>query len=167
MPDNLPAVVREVDRKDLVETFVVHDHGKRYEVAANALALKAQQQMTVGRLHALCERTIKVYEDNPELVPSPKELKIIAEACSTVAEMGNTAYGDSKTGGKYGDALERLAVGLMKGAVEASGGPRSNSPDSRMARLSSVGKAKKAEAKAIEAKAAEVEVVEEFEPAPQ
>lgn len=160
MSDTPPAVIREVAKKDLVETFVVHDHGKRYEVAANALALKAQQQMTVGRLHALCERTIKVYEDNPEMVPSPKELKIIAEACSTVAEMGNTAYGDSKTGGKYGDALERLAVGLMKGAVEASG--RSNSAESRMARLSNIGKAKKVEA----AKQGEVELVEEDESKP-
>lgn len=138
---NLPAVpAREVDRKRLVETFVVRDHGKRYEVAANALALKAQQQLTVGRLYALCERTIKHYEKDPELIPSPKDLKVMADACAIVAQMGDTAYGDSKKGGQYGDALERLATGLMKGAIEAKS---SHSPETRFARLSSVGKAKK------------------------
>lgn len=136
-----PAVIREVEHRDFVETFTVREGGKKYEVAANALANKARSQVNVSKIWLLCERAIKPYMDDPNLIPTPKDLKVLTDAFALATDMSNAAYGDNKKGGQMANALERLAYGMTRAAVEA-GIQKSHSPEARLNRLKKVGKGK-------------------------
>lgn len=150
-PVNPPAAIREVEQKDFVETFTVNAHGKKYEVAANALANRAMMQVTVAKLRSLCERALKPFDDE-EIIPTPKELKVLTEAVSLVNDMSEAAYGDTKKGGNLANALERMAYGMTRGAVEA-GKAHSQSPEAKLNRLENmkrVGSARRKESAAID-----------------
>lgn len=134
-----PPAIREVEKGAFVETFTVKDHGKKYEVAANALSNRAMMQINVAKLRSLCEKTVKLYDD-AGIAPSPKELKAIVDAVSMVEDMSIVAYGDPKKGERMGNALERLAYGLVRGAVDGAKAPGSHSPEARLNRLKQIGK---------------------------
>lgn len=146
-----PAIV---ERETFVETFTVREKGRRYEVAANAIANRALAQMNVAKLRVLLDRVMKQYEDNEKLVPGPKELKIIIEAHQVVDSMAEAAYSDKKAGG-LANSLERLVYAATRGAAAGSGDarkypPGSNSPEARMKRLTSIGKKSPPEQPALE-----------------
>lgn len=142
-----PAVIREVNKADFVETFTVRDHGKRYEVASNAIANRAMMQVNVAKLRDLCNRALKPFEDNPELCPSPKDLKAIVDAVSIVEDMSAGAYSDSKKGGNLANSLERLAYAVTRGAVDGAAAPHghNHSPKARLNRLIRIGRSAKTE----------------------
>jgi hypothetical protein len=135
------AVPKEIERESFVETFHVREKGRRYEVAANAIANRALAQMNVAKLRGLCDRVMKSYDDNPEAVPEPKELKIIVEAFSTVDAMAEAAYSDKKAGG-LANSLERLVYAATRGAAAGANDKKlpSHSPEARLKRLNSIGK---------------------------
>ncbi len=143
--DIVPA--KEIERDSFVETFHVREKGRRYEVAANAIANRALMQMNVAKLRGLCDRVIKVYDDHPEQVPEPKELKILVEAFQTVDSMSDVAYSDKKTGG-LANSLERLVYAATRGAAAGANDKKlpSHSPEARLKRLNSIGKKKEPEA---------------------
>lgn len=145
----LPAVRNEVDKEAFVETFTVREKGRRYDVAVNAVAAKAQMQVDIGKLRAIAERALEPYLDG-KVVASPKELKILAEAVQAINDMMNTAYSKAE-GGSMANALERLVYAAAKGG--ASGIQTKNTHDSadlRLKRLSAIGKAKVVEAEVLE-----------------
>jgi hypothetical protein len=137
----LPA--KEVNRGAYVDTFTVNDHGKKYEVAANAIANRALMQINVAKLRTLCERAMKVYEDHPDAPVFSKDLKIIADAVEVVENLSERAYSDGKNGGPMGSAIERLVYAATKGAAAGAAKPvGSNSPEARLKRLKQIGRAK-------------------------
>lgn len=152
-----PAVVKgEIERGQFIETFDLREGSMRLKVPANAIAARAQAQMNVGKCQAFFERAIKFYEDNPKEIPSPKELKILVEAASTINDMAAQAYSNTLKGkgGDLANALERMVFAATAGA--AAGSQKgltteqfdSHSRESRMARMMQVGKAN--EAKVVE-----------------
>lgn len=140
-----PAVIREVEHRDFVETFTVREEGKRYEVAANAIANRAKMQVTVAKMRDLCARAIKPFFDNPELAPSPKDLKAIVDAVAIVEDMAIMSYSDSKKGGNLANSLERLAYAVTRGAVEGAAQKTgdNHAPRARLNRLIRIGKSAK------------------------
>lgn len=132
-----------LERDQFVETFTVREKGRKYEVATNAVANRALMQMNVAKLRSLIERAIKPYEDHPELVPSPKDLKTLVEAVQTVDSMSDIAYSDKKAGG-LANSLERLVYAATRGAAAGSSDskstPSGNSPGERLKRLNNIGK---------------------------
>ncbi len=144
-----PPALREVERKEFVETFTVREGNRRYEVAANQIANRAMMQVNVAKLRDLCARSIKPFEDNPDLCPSPKDLKAIVDAVAIVEEMSEGAYSDTKGGGVMANALERLAYAVTRGAVDGAAqknGLDNHAPKARMNRLIRIGRSAKAEA---------------------
>lgn len=137
-----PPAIREVEHKDFVETFTVREGGRRYEVAANAIANRAKMQVNVAKLRNLCERAIKPFEDNPELCPSAKDLKCIVDAVAIVEDMAALAYSDNKKGGQLANSLERLAYAVTRGAVEGAAQKTgdNHAPRARLNRLIRIGK---------------------------
>lgn len=115
-----PAVIREVEHRDFVETFTIRENGKKYEAAANALANKAKMQVNVAKLRALGEKVIAPFMEEGATPPTPKEFKIIAESFAVIDGMAESAYGDSKGGNKLANALERLAYGMTRGAMDGA-----------------------------------------------
>lgn len=159
MPDapQLPAVAKDVDRESFVETFHVREKGRRYEVAANAIANRAMMQVNVAKLRSIGERALKPYLDDPTKEISPKEFKILAEGVELVESLSARAYSDAKGEGNLANALERLVHAAAKGAAQGAvqGG---HSPDARMRRLKDlVGKAKTVSPALVEAEVMEVE----------
>lgn len=156
-PPSTVAVAKDVDRESFVETFHVREKGRRYEVAANAIANRAMMQVNVAKLRSLGERVLKPYFDDPSLPISPKEFKIIVEGFDVAESMAERAYSDSKNTGNLANALERLVHAAAKGAAQGAvqGG---HSPDARMRRLKDlVGKAKTVSPALVEAEVMEVE----------
>lgn len=143
---------KDLERDSFVETFHVREKGRRYEVAANAIANRALMQMNVAKLRVLIERTMKPYLES-DLAPDPKSLKIIVEAVQVVDSMANDAYSDAKKGGALANSLERLVYAATRGAAAGAGDsakPGSNSPEARMKRLNSIGKKKAPEQEPID-----------------
>lgn len=141
----LPAVQTEVKRSQFVETFTVRDGKIKHEVAANALASRALMQVNVGRLRAILDRTLKHYEDRPELIPSPKEIKILADGANVIEGLAEDAYSERSGNGRRGNSLERLVFAATAGAAAGSAqkpGESANSPALRLRRLANIGKAK-------------------------
>jgi hypothetical protein len=135
----------DVERESFVETFHVREKGRRYEVAANAIANRAMMQVNVAKLRSIGERALKPYLDDPTKEISPKEFKILAEGVELVENLSAQAYSDSKTGGNLANALERLVFSAAKGAAQgaSTAGTSGNTPDNRMRRMRSlIGKAK-------------------------
>lgn len=144
---------KDLERDSFVETFHVREKGRRYEVAANAIANRALMQMNVAKLRVLTERAMKPYLEDEKLVPSPKDLKTLVEAVQTVDAMSNDAYSDAKKGGALANSLERLVYAATRGAAAGAGDsakPGSNSPEARMKRLNSIGKKKAPEETVVE-----------------
>ena len=144
------AVRSEVQRDEFVETFTMREGDTRTQVAVNAVANKALMQLNVAKLRALIDRTMNFYEKNPAAVPSPKELKILADAVDTVEDLGARAYSDAKAGKGGVSALERLVYAATAGAsAGATAGATVNNkgPEARLRRLNSIGKAKHEEPK--------------------
>lgn len=142
---------REVDREQFIDTFTVREKGRRYEVAANAIANKAMMQVNVAKLRVLAERAMEPYLANPDMPVTPKELKIMTEAIDLIDNMGANAYSDSKGGGMLANSLERLVHAAARGAASGASGmpsPEAHSPEARMKRLNSIGR-KKAEKEII------------------
>lgn len=134
-------VAKDIERDSFVETFNVRERGRRYEVAANAIANRALMQMNVAKLRVLCERAIKPYIDTPDLIPSAKDLKVLTDAFQTVDSMSDMAYSDRKGGGgSLANSLERLVYAATKGAAAGAAAPGSHSPEARMKRLNAIGK---------------------------
>lgn len=134
---------KEVERGDFIETFNVREHGRRYEVAANAVANKAMMQINVAKLRSLAERAIKPYLENPELPVGPKELKILVESAETIERMADAAYSNTKQG-NLANALEKLVFAAAKGGAQGAGaGTSGDMPQNRLARMKRlIGKAK-------------------------
>jgi hypothetical protein len=152
-----PAVVApEVERGNFVETFVVRDGNQRVLVPTNAVANKAMMQINVAKLRKIFERCLKVYEDNPEMVPGPKEMKAMVEAADVIEDLGARAYGDNK-GGKLGGLLEKLVYSATRGAAEGAGAGKGNAYEQKLARMKQVGRAAEKQAEAREAGIIEVE----------
>jgi hypothetical protein len=150
---NLPATIREVEKDSFVETFTVHDHGKKYEVAANAVANRAMMQINVAKLRALCDETIKVYTEG-KIAPSPKDLKAICDSVALVESMSEGAYSDKKGGGQLANSLERLAYAVTRGAIDGASAKhgQNHTPMARMNRMVRIGKKTSGEAIDIEPK---------------
>lgn len=143
-----PAIICEVERKEFVETFTIREKNNRYEVAANAIANRAMMQVNVAKLRDLCARAMKPFAENPDLCPSPKDLKAIVDAVSIVEDMSAGAYSDTKKGGNLANSLERLAYAVTRGAVDGAQNPAglNHSPKARLNRLIRIGKSAKPEA---------------------
>lgn len=144
--------VKDIERDSFVETFHIREKGRRYEVAANAIANRALMQMNVAKLRVLIERAIKPYEDNPNLIPSPKDLKTLVEAVQTVDAMSSDAYSDAKKGGALANSLERIVYAATRGAAAGVGDGKidNRSPEARLKRLNSIGKKKAPEDTVVE-----------------
>lgn len=144
-PGSQLAVKNEVEHDSFVETFTVREKGRRYEVAANAIANRAMMQVNVAKLRSIGERAIKPYLDDPTLPISPKEFKILAEGIELVEGLSSQAYSDAK-GGNLANALEKLVFAAARGGAQgAANGAAlgSNSPETRLKRMKSlIGKAK-------------------------
>lgn len=137
-PEAQPPAVRDVKIGSIVETFRVDDHGKKYEVAATAVANRALMQINVGKLRALWTKTADSLDG---ITLPPKELKLLVDAAVMIENMSSIAYGDSKAHGKLGNSLERLAYAFASGAVEAGAKLNgSHSPEARLNRLKKLGK---------------------------
>jgi hypothetical protein len=134
---------REVDREQFIDTFTVREKGRRYEVAANAIANKAMMQVNVAKLRVLHERAMKPYFDNPELPIGPKELKVLTESAEVIERMAEAAYSNSKQG-NMANALEKLVFAAAKGAAAGSiPGSSGDHPLNRMSRMQAlIGRAK-------------------------
>lgn len=142
-PSTAVAISTEVDRESFVETFNVREKGRRYEVAANAIANRAWCQINVAKLRTLGERAIKPYLDNPEMPISPKDFKTLVEGIQVVEDMAAQAYSDSKNTGNLANSLERLVYAAAKGAASGAQTPGSHSPEARLNRMKNlIGKAK-------------------------
>lgn len=155
----LPAVAKDVERESFVETFHVREKGRRYEVAANAIANRAMMQVNVAKLRSIGERALQPYLENPNLPISPKEFKILAEGVELVENLSAQAYSDSKTGGNLANALERLVYAAAKGAAQGvTTGTSGDTPDNRMRRMRNlIGKAKPVTPAPVETEVMEVE----------
>lgn len=141
-PDGALVVAKEVDRSEFVETFTVREKGRRYEVAANAIANRAMMQVNVAKLRNLFERALKPFEDNPDMIPSPSDLKRLADAAELIESMSSQAYSDAK-GGTLANSLERLVYAAAKGGAQGAKPGDNKSPEARLRRMTSlIGKAK-------------------------
>jgi hypothetical protein len=141
----------DVDRDTFVETFNVREKGRRYEVAANAIANRAMMQVNVAKLRVLAERAMKPFFDNPNAEIDPKELKTLVEGVQMIDEMSDRAYSASKGDGNLANALERLVFAAAKGGAQGANHVGGNSPDARLRRLKNlVGKAKPVEIEPME-----------------
>lgn len=141
-PPDAPATGAIIERDTFIETFTVREKGRRYEVAANAIANRAYAQVNVAKLRSLIERVMKPYEDDPKLIPGPKELKVIVEAVQAVDAMANDAYSDKKAGG-LANSLERLVYAATRGAAAGAGDAKkmdTHGPEARLRRLNDIGK---------------------------
>lgn len=157
-PENpqAPVLSTEVAHESFVETFVVREKGRRYEVAANAIANRAMMQVNVAKLRSIGERAIKPYLDNPDMPISPKEFKILAEGIELVEGLSSQAYSDAK-GGNLANALEKLVFAAAKGGAQGAtkGVQSGGSPENRMRRMKNlIGKDKSV--------TQEAELVEDF-----
>jgi hypothetical protein len=137
-------VAKDVERDSFVETFHVREKGRRYEVAANAVANRAMMQVNVAKLRTLAERVIQPYLDNPAMPIGPKEFKLIADGFDLIENMSAAAYSDSKKGGTLANSLEKLVYAATRGAASgAMEKANSHSPEARMKRMQAlVAKAK-------------------------
>lgn len=137
----LSVPAKEVERDTFVDTFIVREKGRRYEVAANAVANRALMQINVSKLRALFERAMKPYEEDEKMCPTPKDLKMLADAAALIEGMSNDAYSDKAKTGGLANSLERLVHAATRGAVEGAMKPGMNhSPEARLRRLNSIGK---------------------------
>lgn len=153
---NAVVPTKEVERDSFIDTFTVREKGRRYEVAANAIANKAMMQINVAKLRVLAERAIKPYLENPDIPISPKELKILTESAEVIERMAEAAYSNSKQG-TLANALEKLVFAAAKGGAQGAL-PRSSGdhPQNRLTRMQQlIGKAKPVQ---------EAEIVEEEAP---
>lgn len=143
-PNGTLAVRSEVAHESFVETFTVREKGRRYEVAANAIANRAMMQVNVAKLRVICERALKPYLDNPEMPIGLKDFKVLAEGVQLVEDLSTQAYSDAKSGGNLANALERLVFAAAKGGAQgAKPGTSGDMPENRMRRLAKlIGKAK-------------------------
>ncbi len=146
----------DVDRDTFVETFNVREKGRRYEVAANAIANRAMMQVNVAKLRVLAERAMKPFFDNPEAPIDAKELKTLIEGIQMIDDMSTRAYSASKNDGNLANALERLVFAAAKGGAQGAKPGDNHSPEARLRRLKGlVGKAKP-----VEPEVAQMEIVE-------
>lgn len=129
---------KEIERKDFISAFTVHDGKAKYLVVSNAVANRATMQINVARLRAICDRTLKTYEDNETLIPGVKELKTLTDTIARVEEMSDAAYADSKTA-RLGDSIERLIFAATRGAAAGASPLAGNAPDARLRRLTGIG----------------------------
>lgn len=153
VPEAQPPALRDVKIGSIVETFRVDDHGKKYEVAATAVANRALMQINVAKLRALCESTVNAYAE-AGVAPSAKDLKAIVDAVSIVENMSEMAYSDKKNGGHLANSLERLAYAVTRGVVDgqAQVTGQNHSPKARMNRLIRIGREVRGETLDIEPK---------------
>lgn len=134
---------KEVDREQFIDTFTVREKGRRYEVAANAIANKAMMQVNVAKLRVLAERTLEAYLKDSTTPVTPKELKIMTESIEVIERMAEAAYSNSKQG-NLANALEKLVFAAAKGGAQgALPGYSGDHPRNRLARMQKlIGRAK-------------------------
>jgi len=144
---------------------VIGPDERKFEVAVNAAANRAQAQITASRVRALLDKKLSALEESPT-PPDTKELAKVISMAVEVEEMALIAYESRrKLNDKDSSEFERLAMGLVGAAAHGAAAGAATEQGDRIKRIRELGKAKTKKAKA--APTIEAQIVEEPPASPE
>lgn len=137
---DLDTAAPEIKRSDFIPVIVIKDKGNhKFEIAASAIANRAQGQVIVSKVRTLFEKCLDEYIQAKES-PSAAIMKAIADAAATIQDMSVTAYEGRGLKGSDGTDLERLAVGMVRAATEGAAAGASDKFKDRLERIKQLGR---------------------------
>lgn len=135
-----PAIVTEIKRADFAPSLtVVGEKKERFEVAVNAVANRADAQITVSKLKRLLDKTVQVYLEEGAMAPDPLTLSRLTSAAESIVNMSMSAY-ESKDVKDGGHGMASYAEGLLKAAAEGLSAGAKTSYDRRREEMANLGK---------------------------
>ncbi len=153
-PAQLPAPAT-IKREEFAPSMtVIGPKNESFEVAINAVANRADAQITVSKLKRLLDKTVEKFLEPDATAPDPLTLSRLTSAAESIVNMSMSAY-EAKDPKDGGAGMASYAERLIKAAAEGLGNAAQTSYDRRQEEMKNLGK-KKADPKIVTQEAMEV-----------